>query len=477
MPLCEETGYIPSEKYSHQPELLDHARRIGRHYRLYEKTLFQTEVHTLSWTNTDSRWTALTDKGDTIRARFVVCAAGPLHRPKLPGLRGIESFKGHSFHSSRWDYDYTGGDTTGNLSRLNDKSVAIIGTGATAVQIVAHLGRHAKRVYVFQRTPSSINIRGNRKTDPNWKASLKPGWQQERMDNFNAIVHGANEDHDLVMDSWTYILGTKRLRNNNIPAKEAAKQAQLADYIKMEEIRARVDQIVHDRTTAESLKPYYNQWCKRPCFHDEYLPTFNRSNVKLIDTDGKGVQAIEAEGVRANDRLYPADCIIYATGFELATDWSHRSGIDIFGQDGNTLTSKWSEGASSFHGYVTRGFPNCFFITTVQAGLTPNFIHMTAEQAEHFAYVVKTCRERGIESIQPSEEAEKAWVDTILQKGKLKLKFNAECTPGYYNNEGRTNEKTARQISYGGGALDFLQLMAEWRGQGKIEGMEVKFKN
>lgn len=287
MPLLEELKYMPTEKYARAKELLQHSEMIGRHFDLYSKTLFQTEVRSLTWDKDTARWTAKTSRGDTIKTRFVVPASGPLHRPKLPGLQGIKSFMGHSFHSSRWDYNYTGGDPAGGLTKLKDKRVGIIGTGATAVQIVPHLGEWAKQVYVFQRTPSSIDVRDNRPTDPAWADNLKNGWQKERMDNFNIIVNGGHQDVDLVSDRWTDILRSLLVRSKPgevVDPVKAAADRQLADYKKMESIRARCDEIVKDSKTAESLKPWYNQFCKRPCFHDEYLQTFNRPNVRLVDS-------------------------------------------------------------------------------------------------------------------------------------------------------------------------------------------------
>jgi Flavin-binding monooxygenase-like len=129
MPLLEELGYMPSEKYARAKELLAHSAMIGRHFNLYPKTLFQTEVKSLTWDDDAVLWTVSTSRNDNIKTRFVIPAAGPLHRPKLPGVPGIKEFKGKSFHSSRWDYGYTGGDSAGGLKGLRDKRVGIIGTG------------------------------------------------------------------------------------------------------------------------------------------------------------------------------------------------------------------------------------------------------------------------------------------------------------------------------------------------------------
>lgn len=476
MPLLDETGYVPTEKYARAKELLQHAEMIGQRYGLHPKTLFQTEVKTLHWDEQNILWTVKTNRDDSIKAKFVIPAAGPLHRPKLPGTPGLESFKGHSFHSSRWDYEYTGGDPNGGLKKLADKRVGIIGTGATAVQIVPHLGQWAKHAYVFQRTPSSIDVRGNKYTDNEWVKTLGSQWQKKRMDNFNIIVNGGYQEEDLVSDGWTDILRDLLARPKEgivEDPKAAAAKRQLIDFKKMESVRARVDKIVKDPKTAESLKPYYNQFCKRPCFHDEYLDTFNRPNVTLVHTDGRGIDAITEKGIIANGEEIELDCIIYATGFELATDWSHRAGMEIYGRNGLSITEKWKTGASTLHGWTSRGFPNCLFVSIVQAALTPNYIHITGEQAKHIAYVISTCKERNIKTIEPTQKAEKEWVETIVKMGELRREFNVECTPGYYNNEGKPSPVAARNGSYGGGALAFIDILDKWRADDDFSGLET----
>ena len=191
------------------------------------------------------------------------------------------------------------------------KVVGIIGTGATAVQCVPHLGATAEHLYVFQRTPSSIDVRNNRPTDPSWAESLAPGWQKRRMENFNNLVSGILEPEDLVSDGWTDIIG-KLLTMSKSGQRELlggspGSAIEMADFAKMEQIRSRVDALVADPTTAELLKPYYRQFCKRPCFHDDYLQTFNRPNVTLVDTDGKGIDRITDRGVVANGIEYETD--------------------------------------------------------------------------------------------------------------------------------------------------------------------------
>jgi cation diffusion facilitator CzcD-associated flavoprotein CzcO len=476
MPMLDKLGFIPSEKYAHGPELLQHAKNIAKHLNLYEKALFKTEILSIHWQEDTATWSVRTNHNDTINARFVIGVTGSLHRPKLPGFPGIESFKGKSFHSSRWDYDYTGGDTNGNLHKLSDKNVGIVGTGATAVQIVPQLAKYAKKLYVFQRTPSSIDYRGNKPTDSTWAKSLGDKWQQARMDNFNTLVCGGHQDVDLVNDGWTDIirkLYPSRTSSTTMSKEEAATRRQMLDFQKMEQIRKRVDQVVRDPETAESLKPYYNQFCKRPCFHDEYLKAFNLPNVTLVDTKGRGIDHLTGTSAVANYTEYPLDCLIYATGFERATSWSHRAGMEVFGHDNLSLGEKFANGPLTFQGWGSRGFPNFMMITTLQAVITANFLHTTAVQAEHMAYIVSKCLKNNIRTIEPMQEAEDAWVKKIVDSGVGSRAFHAECTPGYYNNEGRIDEKLARNQWFGGSALEIFALFQKWREDGKLEGLET----
>ncbi|MBU3717227.1 MAG: NAD(P)/FAD-dependent oxidoreductase [Actinobacteria bacterium] len=479
LPLLEEVGYIPKEKYSKAPEILAHSQAIGRHFDLYRNSCFQTEVTEVRWDDSIRRWVISTNRGDKMRARFVVMANGPLHRPKLPGIPGVETFKGHSFHTSRWDYAYTGGSSEGGLVGLKGKRIGIIGTGATAVQCVPHLGEYADQLYVFQRTPSSIDVRNNRPTDPSWAQSLKPGWQQERMDNFNALVSGGFAAEDLVNDGWTDIIGNLliRLRQEASPDLSPdglARNLELADFEKMNQIRARVDSVITDPRVAEALKPWYRQFCKRPCFHDEYLQTFNRPNVSLIDTDGKGVDRITERGVVANGVEYEIDCLIYATGFEVGTEYTRRAGYEIYGRDGVSLTQKWSDGARTLHGFHTVGFPNCFIISNIQSGFTVNFPHMLNEQSKHIAYVLRQAQDMGATLVEATHAAEDAWVRTIVDLSQNNVKFLEACTPGYYNNEGKPAARSLQNGSFGAGPVAFVKVLEQWRATGEMAGLHVE---
>ncbi|HSJ92191.1 MAG TPA: NAD(P)/FAD-dependent oxidoreductase, partial [Ilumatobacter sp.] len=420
LPLLEETGHMPSEKYTHGPEILEHSRRIARRFGLYDDALLSTEVTGLEWDDERPRWIVSTNRGDRFTAKFVAMGTGPLHRPKLPGIPGIESFEGHSFHTSRWDYAYTGGDAEGApMDRLADRRVGIIGTGATAVQCIPHLARACGELFVFQRTPSSIDVRNNEATDPDWFAQLEPGWQQRWLENFTVLQTGGFAEADLTMDGWTDITQRimRKLFEQDPPDLTPAgfeRAYHDSDDEKMTEIRARVDAIVRDPATAEALKPWYRQLCKRPCFHDEYLQAFNHPNVHLVDTDGKGVERIDAAGVWANGEHVALDCIIYASGFEVGTDFARRSGFDAVGRDGLRLSEKWSEGMMSLHGMHVHGFPNLFVVGPAQAAnLISNIPHNLVEAGATIAAILRHAIEIDADEVEATAEAEAAWVDRL----------------------------------------------------------------
>jgi cyclohexanone monooxygenase len=479
LPLLEEVGYVPKEKYSYGPEILAHSQAIARKFDLYRDVCFQTRVEELRWDEAGARWILSTNHGDRMRARFVCLATGPLNRPKLPGIPGIEKFEGHSFHASRWDYRYTGGDSNGGLTGLRGKRVGIIGTGATSVQCVPHVGEWAEQLYVFQRTPSSIDVKHNPPTDPAWAKAQGPGWHQARMDNFNCLVSGVPQAEDLVKDGWTdliakLLLGIREGRNNDFSAEAIARAAELADFEKMEEIRARVDAVVQDPDTAEALKPYYRQFCKRPCFHNEYLEAFNRPNVTLVDTKGKGVERITEKGVVVDGREYPLDCLIFASGFEVGTDYCRRAGFQIYGRGGRSLTEKWGSGVRTLHGMHAHGFPNCFLMQNAQAGFTANYPHLLNEQAKHLAYIVRRALDEKRSAVEATPEGEQAWVEQCIAKARSMGDFFENCTPGYYNNEGKVGELSVQNGFYGGGSIEFFKILEDWRAAGRLEGLELR---
>lgn len=478
MPLLEETGYVPSQKYAAQPEIHEHARRIARHFDLYDLALFHTTVTEIRWHEDEGHWTVRTDRGDNIRAAHVIIGIGPMNTVKIPDIPGIDTFKGKTFHTSRWDYDYTGGAPNDPaLSKLHDKSVGFIGTGATALQAVAPLAESAKQLFLFQRTPSTVGIRGNRPIDPSEVRDLAPGWQKRRQENFTAIWAGAAVDEDLVQDGWTYICKElyRSPRYEGLSPAEKQAERERVDFDLMEEVRARIASIVRDPATAEGLKPYYNYFCKRPGWHDEYLAAFNLPSVSLVDTHGKGIERIYEGGVVVEGREYPLDCLIFGTGFVTETTGKLRLGFDVIGRDGVTLTEKWKDGMTTLHGLMVSQFPNLFIIPGVnsQAVVTVNVVHMTQEYAHQIAYVVRSIRERGMRVFNLSADAEKAWVDTILARRIDDAAFLEACTPGRNNYEGNTKARPRQNTVFGGGPIEYFGLLKAWRDSGDLPGLEL----
>lgn len=482
LPLLEETGNMPSAKYVAAPEIHAHARKIATTFNLYDKALLSTGIESMEWDPTASRWIVHTDRGDVLRARYVTMGTGPLHRPKLPGIPGIQSFAGHAFHTSRWDYAYTGGDPSGALmTGLSDKRVGIIGTGATAVQCIPHLSRAAGQLFVFQRTPSSIDARNNHAIDDQWYSSLEPGWQRKWMTNFTVLQTLGFAEEDLVKDGWTDI--SKRIRDRMIEliskggtpdAETLVRAYEESDDEKMEEIRLRVDSIVSDAATAEALKPWYRQLCKRPCFHDEYLQSYNNPNTQLVDTDGKGVERIDETGVWVNGIHYELDCIIFASGFEVGTEHARRSGFDPVGRDGVALSQHWSEGMRSLHGIHVHGFPNLFIVGFSQgANQIANVPHNYVENGLTIAAMIAHAENSGYSEIEATRQAEDDWV-AMLEGHQRAFRGSPDCTPGYYNNEGGPigRREKLNGSGYPAGPVAFFDYMTTWRESGEFAGLE-----
>ncbi len=495
LPELEETGFMPSKKFTDGWEIHEYACSIARKYQLYDKALFHALVNALRWDEGLNRWRITTRQGDEIRARFVIMANGLLNIPKLPGIPGIHEFKGHMFHSARWDYDYTGGAQKNPvLDRLANKRVAIVGTGATAIQLVPFLGKYAQQFYVLQRTPSCVDTRRNSLTDPEWVKTLKPGWQAERRENFH---RGANEsfrkgEKDLICDIWTEV-------NRNLSAEleeqgwpelspeEFAARYEEMDFRVMERLRRRVDAIVKDKETAEKLKPYYRYQCKRPTSNDDYYDTFNRPNVKLIDVSRtQGVERMTEKGFVVDGVEYEVDCMIFASGYEVTSDLDRRWGFDVLeGRNGFSMYDNWKGQYKTLHGVMTHGFPNLFVIGLNQGGLNSTLTFNFEEQARHISHIIAQARARGATAVEATREAQEAYVRHIRDTAIDRTEWIASCTPGYFNNEGKPdvdengNEKYRFYLGevYGPGWDAFMKLLDDWRSRGDLEGLVLSAAN
>ncbi len=491
LPLLEETGFMPSKKFTDGWEIREYAQDLCRRYKLYENALFHTLVESINWDEDLKRYHIRTRQGDDIRARHLIVANGLLNIPKLPGIPGIHGFKGHMFHTARWDYDYTGGEQKNPvLDRLADKKVAIVGTGATAIQLVPFLGKYAKHLYVIQRTPSCVDTRRNSETDPEWVESLRPGWQAARRANFH---RGANERYldrepDMIVDIWTEV---NRRLSDEFNAEERypdmaeyAERRDVMDFRVMERLRRRVDAIVQDPATAEQLKPYYRYQCKRPTSNDNYYETFNRPNVSLVDvSETQGLQQLTEHGFIANGEEFDCDCIIFASGYEVTSDLDRRWGFAEFtGRNGLSMYDNWAGGYRTMHGVMTHGFPNLYLVGLNQGGLNSTLTQNFETQSEHIAYIIGEVQRRGAVAAEVSETAQSAYIQHLRDTEIDRTEWIRECTPSYFNNEGQPdvdengNERYRFYLGevYGPGWDAFVELLEDWRASGELAGLELE---
>jgi cyclohexanone monooxygenase len=481
LPYLEELGSMPSQKYIYQPEILDHLQSVARKYDLYRDACFQTDVTEMNWDEADGLWTVRTDRGDAFQAQFLVIAGGFLQRPKRAGIPGLSEFQGKVFHSSRWDYGYTGGAPGrdgGGLPGLRDKRVGLIGTGASGLQILTPLAQAAQQVYVFQRTPVVVLPRNNRPTDPGWARSLEPGWHRQRMETFTRLGNGFLHEDDPIQDGWTQVV-FKVMMTMGIGffgGPEERKQGELVDLEAMDSVRQRVADLVRDPETAASLMPYFRMMCKRPSFHDEYLQSYNRPNVTLVDTHGKGPEKFTETAAVVEGREYEIDCLILATGFDTSRGLLKSWGVDATGRDGLRLTDYWKDGMRTFQGIFVHNFPNLFMHSTTQTAGPPNFTTASLEISEQIAYTVAQMRERGHRRVEATPEAEAGWVHTVRSiVPDTYREWSLSCTPGFYNNEGNLDAKIRLgRDNYMAGAVVYYETLRSWRADGTMQGVELR---
>ncbi|GAD91865.1 monooxygenase [Paecilomyces variotii No. 5] len=505
LPLLEETGYIPKHKYSHSEEIREYMNLVAEKWGVSERAVFQTAAQKLQWDEAGKEWQVdliQCRKGEppqtlNIRASFVVMANGLAHWPKLPGVPGLLDYKGDVFHPSRWAYDLTGGSPSDpSLTKLKDKRVAVIGTGATGVQIIPHLAQWAKHLYVVQRTPASVADRGQKETDPKWfrkEVATSKGWQRERMRNFHQHISPREKPPvNLVDDEWTrapalvaitgLVDGPKSMEE--IPA--YVQKLNKLDHPRQKLIRERVDRHVKDPAIAEKLKPWYQSWCKRPCFHDEYLETFNRNNVTLIDTDGKGLDAVTTDSLVVGDQSYPVDMIIFATGYRnpLSGSVADKANAPIIGRNGISMSKEWAEnGPNTLHGVIDYNFPNMFHSGPLQASNGGIYAFMLDSLSKHSAYILQQAKGKADGkpfAIAPTAEAAENWGAQVAMRS---FSFAAAfgCTPSYFNLEGGIEripaEKkgvSARSGVWGAGFEDFLSQLETWRAGDSMRDIDVR---
>ena len=480
LPMLEELDYVPTQRYAFGEEIRTHLQTIADRFDLMSGAVFHTGVTRAAWNDETARWDVHTDRGDTLSCRYYVLAVGILNLMKLPAIAGMDSFEGTAFHTARWDYSYTGGGPSEPLTNLGDQVVALLGTGASGIQCLPPLAAAAKHVYVFQRTPSAIGVRGNRPTDANFAATLQPGWQKARMDNFQAIMLGRPVDCDLTDDGWThhYAAVQNPPRRNGMSIAEFMLGAEELDFGIMEEHRQRIDRLVTDPEIAASLKPYYRYLCKLPCFHDEYFDAFNRPNVTLIDCPA-GIERITERGPQASVHHYDVDCIVYGTGFEAEiTPLTRRIGHQIVGRGGTTLAQKWADGGASLFGMMSRGFPNMFVMPAPgqQSVVTVNYTQIAVLGAEFIAGTVALLEKQGVRFFDVNDKAEADWIAQIVDTYVDPSAVMAACTPSRINNEGNPGGVKPRDTNYGRGFGDYFgyrELLEKWLASGELDGLDL----
>ena len=449
LPLLEEMEYFPTMKFASGFEILEYCQKIAEKYGFYDRCLFHTTVGETTWDDDTGRWRVTTDRGDKMRARYVVLANGILTTPRLARIEGMETFEGDAFHTSRWDYNVD----------LKDKRVGIIGTGATAVQAVPELAKIVKELHVFQRTPSSIDVRDQRETTQEeieaWKK--EPGWSRARRERLATISSGrtALKGNDDFLSGKVTDFKVRKTHARELTPEELMEKQLDSNFRIMEQIRARVDATVKDPKTAGALKPYYTYGCKRPAFHDEFLSTFNLPHVTLVDTAPLGVAEINTKGVVHDGVEYPVDVLIYATGFQ----WMATATFEmIVGQDGRTLRQKWQEeGTRTFLGIHSHGFPNLFVMSGPQGGGGQfNFTRGIESHTDYVLWMLETLRERGAEriDIKPEPEIEYAAHCRDVDTRTRPLR---DCV-SYYNGEGKAEPGS---LAYYGGPAKWHELRAE----------------
>ncbi|MBT5809120.1 MAG: NAD(P)/FAD-dependent oxidoreductase, partial [Rhodospirillaceae bacterium] len=446
LPLLEEMGYFPTMKFASGFEILEYCQSIATKYGFYDRCLFHTTVGETTWDEAAGRWTVTTDRGDKMRARYVVLANGILTTPRLARIDGMETYQGDAFHTSRWDYNVD----------LKDRRVGIIGTGATAVQAIPELAKIVKELYVFQRTPSSIDVRDQRETTQAeidaW--SQEPGWSRARRERLATISSGrtALKGNDDFLSGKVSDTKTRKQHTKEISPEELMQKQLNTNFRIMEQIRARVDAIVEDPKTAAALKPYYSYGCKRPAFHDEFLPAFNLPHVTLVDTAPLGVREINARGVVHDGVEYPLDVLIYATGFQ----WMATSTFDmIIGRGGRTLRQKWqAEGTKTFLGLHSHGFPNLLIMSGPQGGGGQfNFTRGIESHTDYVVWMLTTLRDRGASFLDVKQEPEDEYA-AHCRDVDTRTRPLRDCI-SYYNGEGKAEPGS---LAYYGGPQKWHDL-------------------
>ncbi|KAF4851203.1 FAD-binding monooxygenase ausC [Colletotrichum siamense] len=515
LPLLEETGFVPKHRYSKGEEIRQNVEGIAEKFGI--QGMFCTKAKSADWDETQKRWNVKLSRdlgpnhqdlsGDfVVRVQFLMPAGGLFYSPSAPDAPGLEGFMKNReiFHTARWNYAYTGGSQSKpDLVNLQDKRVGIIGTGATAVQAVPELAKWAKQLYVFQRTPSYCGPREQvETTSESWaKIAGEPGWQSKRVRNLNKYLNDHPEavpEDDLLKDGWSRarqfsgLIGSPRAKDIT-PAKvpEHLKRMMELDAGIATDLRKHVDHEVDDPEVAEKLKAWYPGWCKRPTFHQDYLKSFNRPNVTLVDTDGQGISGYTDGGILVGKgesaKEYEVDVLVLATGFATTTgvDGDPAQVLDMFirGRDGRSLTDKWkADDFATFFGVATHDFPNLLFYTAKGATGSANTTYPLTIAAKTVAHIAKTAVEQATDAsrleVEVSKEAEQRYTESLKPYSPWYATV-ASCTPTYftdYRDPTKTKNpenKKGPTVGWSLGTVAFEEAVDKWI-DGGLEGFAVR---
>ena len=473
LPLLEETCYMPTEHYASATQTLQIRQVAGSHLRPLPPRSFQTDLTGAEWDEEAQRWQVTTSRGDRIAARFLVLAGGILHKAKLPGIPGIDEFAGKAFHTSRWDYGYTGGSPHGAHGQVGSQACGHHRHRChRVVQVVPQVAAVAKELYVFQRTPSAVGVLDQQPTDVEWFKSLKPGWQHERIVNFTQAVTGAQPEVDMVADGWTEVMWVDTQRGSK--SEEETEALERIDFEVMEAIRQRVDEVVEDQATADRLKPYWGKHCKRVCFHDGYLrrstgPTCTWWTPRAVASTRSRRAAC---GQRSRVSGGPSHLRL-----RLRSDHGSAPPARLRPQGSrwHRAVGRWAQGAHTLHGVLASGFPNLLLISLVQGGFGTNFSHLLSESAKHVAHIIEACTEQEIVTIEPEEVAEEEWLSVLLAVGVGGARYFQSCTPSFYNSEQQAiDTRAARNLTYSGSLLDYIGYLERWREDPDFSGVKIQ---